>query len=118
MLAKQNNIKKGNFVKVFRYFNYINFILLPLFKGNFSFILWLMKCCIFGVMVCCLLPLSIKIVLLPCNKGICKVKLAANITDSYLTIIINNHFSRNSFSNSGKVTPLRPILKKEMIEQI
>ena len=35
MLAKQNNIKKGNFVKVFRYFNYINFILLPLFKGNF-----------------------------------------------------------------------------------
>ena len=45
------------------------------------------------------------------------VKLAANINDSHLTNIINNDFLRNLFSDSAKVTFLRPIIKK-IIEQI
>ena len=41
------------------------------------------------------------------------LKLAANIADSHLTNIINNNFSKNSFSNSAKVASVRPVFKKD-----
>ena len=39
------------------------------------------------------------------------VKMSANIIDSHLTNIINSDLKRNAFSDSAKVTSIRPIFK-------
>ena len=41
------------------------------------------------------------------------VKLAASVIDSDLTYIINNDHSNNVFLDSGKLTSVRPIYKKD-----
>ena len=41
------------------------------------------------------------------------VKMLAYIIDNYLTNIINNDLLRNSFLDSAKIAPVKPIFKKE-----
>ena len=41
------------------------------------------------------------------------VKLAASVIDFHLTNIINNDLSNNAFSDSAKLTSVRPIYKKD-----
>ena len=41
------------------------------------------------------------------------IKLAAIVTDSHLSNIINNELSNNAFLDSAKVACVRPIYKKD-----